>query len=165
MSKNSLEEKQETLSAEQFITAVTRDPAWAKSLTKPITIQGPVNLDKSQISHLSAFLTFKGQEEDHPKFCATFQDCPNLKIACGIFYGPVSFRGSTINRIQNLETKNPEANSTEKLPILFAGNCHYLRDIPPKGAYTLLCEPKKIEESRRRKRMEKIQEATKPIPQ
>jgi hypothetical protein len=83
------------LSSEEFEHAVKKDPAWAASLTEPVTITGTCHLGSSKISHLSPFLHFK---ED-----VWLENCKDLKVAEGKFDGWVDFSNSGIEEVGDLK--------------------------------------------------------------
>lgn len=95
----------EKLTAAQFKKLVKTDPAWASKLTGPVEITTYCNMTGSGITHLSPFLTFRGQILDGT--AASFAGCKDLQVAEGCFDGCVNFSGSGIRKIGNLVIFQP----------------------------------------------------------
>lgn len=87
------------VTAKQMIKAIELNPSWALSLTQPIEVIDFVNLSKSKITHLSEHISFKGKSKNG--YCAVFQQCPNLQVALGQFYGGVDFSSSNLKELPN----------------------------------------------------------------
>lgn len=78
-----------SLTAKEFKEIIKNDPSWAKSLQEPVEIRTYINLDNSNITHLSPFLRFTGRDKDGN--VASFKGCSKLQVAEGTFDGFVDF--------------------------------------------------------------------------
>jgi hypothetical protein len=81
------------INAKHFLKMVEENPSVFKDWNTPLEIEGFVNCQNSEITHLSPHLTFLNH--------ATFADCPNLENAAGTYYGAVSFAKSSIQSIDS----------------------------------------------------------------
>jgi hypothetical protein len=83
------------ITGNDFVCLILKDPDFCKTLTKPLTITGKVDLSKSNITTLSPLLTF--QQE------ALFIECNQLEVATGAYEIFVSFKKSAVSKIENLQ--------------------------------------------------------------
>jgi len=95
------------ITGEELESLIIKDPTWCSKLTKPTEVTTYCNLARSNITHLSPLLTFKGLNQEGDVADLAF--CKNLKVATGTFYGYVSFSWAGIEKIENLEVKEPNS--------------------------------------------------------
>lgn len=94
----------EKIAARKFKKLTDLDPGWAQHLTEPLEVTGYCNMGKSGITHLSRHLHFTGNKSgDIP----SFSKCKYLTVAEGTFARRVSFAGSGIEKIGDLNITYP----------------------------------------------------------
>jgi hypothetical protein len=82
------------LTGEEFRELIEESPDFCKDLCVPIDITTPAEMEGTEITHLSQFLTFKES--------ANFKSCKFLFNASGTFEDFVDFSYSSIQTIENL---------------------------------------------------------------
>ena len=111
------------ITAEEFALYVKANPAWAAALTEPLEVTGYCDMAGSEITHLSPWLHFSGDNETGD--AASFESCKSLKSAEGIFHGFVTFFDAGISNIGDLVVTRPN-HLGEAADFIY---CEYL--VPP----------------------------------
>ena len=96
------------MTCNEFKAAVTRNPAWASTLTETVVITDYCDMRKSRITRLSPLLHFAGADEFGNS--ADFGMCKTLEVAEGFFEKGVIFDKSGIVRIRNLTIRRANDN-------------------------------------------------------
>lgn len=93
------------MTASEFRQLTEENPNWCSKITEPIEVIEYLNMNGSNIEALSPLLIFS--EKHGNEGVASFQRCPNLKIAEGTFHGFVTFNKSGIEEIGDLKITQP----------------------------------------------------------
>ncbi len=101
---------EETITSQEFARRVSRNPAWAGDLTKPVAVIDYCYLTDSPITHLSPLLHFVG--DNGLGETAWFEDCKALGVANGTYHGHVAFASCGLARIDGLTITQANKNGT-----------------------------------------------------
>jgi hypothetical protein len=92
------------VTAKEFLEMIAETPSVFEHWETPLEITEYVDCNNSKITHLSPLLTFSGK--DSWNNTAVFSDCKDLQIATGTFHYFVTFRDSSITKIDQLHIQN-----------------------------------------------------------
>jgi hypothetical protein len=138
----------EEIDKPEFTRRILNNPGFAENLSEKIEITHSVYLKNSEITHLSPHLYFANK--DMHGVCAKFENCKNLKVACGEFNGVVNFQESGIHTLGPIKATG-----------IYVYHCDilHLQEFDP-NIPVYICSPKTLETLAKVIPLPKIETAT-----